>query len=409
MRIARAIVIAACMMIGPLAAGQHGSMSMSLLHETNSFRPDITQRDLKVIIRVLGLQGESLRALQDLYDGYAGTLASEGAEVREFVAGEIERAETLQNLGLIDQAQARIAQWNKRSEQIKKTFLDDLKSLLTRDEEARWPIVERELRRVRLASTGILSGENVDLVRLTEDVLGDSGQTTQVQELLNRYSEELDRVIVARKAALDTHKGEYSKAIKADPDKARSCWTTVTDARLAVQGVNDRYARLLAGEAGDKKLAYERAYFEKCYPALCRPSRVDEYLKDAQELKSLTAEQLGRLRTIKSTYEQRVWAQRLAAAPGWRDFETQHRAKVLADALNGEGRNPGEMSSRHEHYNGAWLPETHPINASRRDRLELDRDFRKQIDAVLTPEQRADIPSRLTPFARFENWEPYGI
>jgi hypothetical protein len=329
--------------------------------------------------------------------------------VREFVAGEIERAETLQNLGLIDQAQARIAQWNKRSEQIKKTFLDDLKSLLTRDEEARWPIVERELRRVRFASTGILSGENVDLVRLTEDVLGDSGQTTQVHELVNRYSEELDRVIVARKAALDAHKEEYSKTLKSDPDKARSCWEAVTDARLAVQGVNDRYARLLAGEAGDKKPAYERAYFEKCYPALCRPSRVDEYLKDALELKSLNADQLGRLRALKASYEQRVWAMRQAAAPAWRDFEKQHRAKVLQDALSGTGRNPGEMSSRHEHYNGAWLPDTHPLNASRRDRLELDRDFRKQIDAVLTPEQRADIPSRLTPFARFENWEPYGI
>ncbi len=409
MRIARAVLVAACLMIGPLAAGQHGSMSMSLLHETNSFRPDITQRDLKVIIRVLGLQGESLRALQDLYDGYAGTLASEGAEVREFVAGEIERAETLQNLGLIDQARARIAKWNIRSEQIKKTFLEDLKSLLTRDEEARWPIVERELRRVRLASTGILSGENVDLVRLTEDVLGESGQTQQVQDLLNRYSEELDRVIVARKAALEAHKDEYSKAIKSDPDKARSCWTAVTDARLAVQAVNDRYARLLAGESGDQKLAYERAYFEKCYPALCRPSRVDEYLKDAQALPSLTADQISRLRTIKAAYEQRVWTLRLAAAPGWRDFEKQHRAKVLEEALSGTGRNPGEMSSRNEHYNGAWLPDSHPINASRRDRLELDRDFRRQIDGVLTPGQRADIPSRLTPFARFENWEPYGI
>ena len=33
---------------------------------------------------------------------------------------------------------------------LKKSFMEDLKSLLTRDQEARWPIVERELRRMFL-------------------------------------------------------------------------------------------------------------------------------------------------------------------------------------------------------------------------------------------------------------------
>jgi len=308
-------------MATPVAA-QQSTMSMGLFSGSNSFRPDLTQRDLKVIIRVLGLQGESLKALQDLYDGYAGTLASEGVAVREYVAEVIEKAETLQNAELVVPARTKISEWEVRSEQIKKTFLEDLKSLLSRDEEARWPIVERELRRLKYVGSGILTGENVDMVKLTEDVVGESGAQGEVAELLNRYSEELDHVLVARKRALDENKEEYSSAIKTDPDKARKCWGAVNDARLAVQALNDRYASLIAGVMpGDKKQKFERAWLERCYPMACRPSRVDEYLKDAKELQSLSAEQKTQLKAIGAAYEA-TSKSRYSASPARRPKRT---------------------------------------------------------------------------------------
>ncbi|HYE60653.1 MAG TPA: hypothetical protein VD997_01535 [Phycisphaerales bacterium] len=383
---------------------QNGSMSMALLGGTNSFRPDLTQRDLKVIIRVLGLKGESLTALQNLYDGYAGTLASEGAAVREYVAEVIEKSEILQNVDLLKPANERIEQWNKRSEQIKKTFLDDLKSLLTREEESRWPIVERELRRIRHVSAGLLTGENVDLVRLTEDVVGEAGATGELAELLNRYSDELDHALVARKKAKDENTELYSKGLKEDPEQARKAWKAVNDARLAVQALNDRYARLIAAQVPpEKKQAFERAWFERCYPMVCRPTRLDEYLKDAQQLQSLTGEQKSQLKAIAGRYEERVWQHRQVAAKAWREFETEHRRVQLEEAIT------KDRTDRHNQYNGSWLPESHPINATRRERLEIDRDFRRQIDAVLTPEQRDEVPTRLTPFAKYESWQPNGL
>lgn len=401
------LVWAAALFVGGLAlpaAAQYGSMSMSLLGGANSFKPDLSQRDLKVIIRVLGLKGDSLTALQSLYDGYAGTLAAEGAAVREFVAEVIEKAETMQNVDLLDPARKRIDEWNKRSEQIKKTFLDDLKSLLTREEESRWPIVERELRRIRYVSSGLLSGENVDLVRLTEDVVGESGATGELAELLNRYSDELDHAIVARKKALDERKEEYTKSVKSDPAKARAAWAAINDERLKVQGLNDRYARLIAGLVpAEKKQAFERKWFEACYPAVCRPTRVDEYLKDARELQSLKPEQKAELKAIAAAYEEKVWQQRQGMAAAWRRFEAENRTKTLEDAI------AGTKEDRHQQYNGAWMPDTHPIVTTRKERLELDREFRRKIDAVLSAEQREEVPTRLAPYAKFENWEPYGV
>jgi hypothetical protein len=387
--------------------GQRGSMSMSmsLLHEA-SFHPDISQRDLRVIIRVLGLKGDSLQALQDLYDGYVGTLASEGAEVREFVAGEVERAETLNDVNLLSDAHTRIHAWTKRSEQIKKNFLEDLKSLLTRDEEARWPIVERELRRIRYIHDGVLSGENVDLVNITGDLLGDTEVSPELAALLNRYSEELDRALVARRAAWDENYGEYTKALTEDPTKARRCWEAMNEARLAVRAVNDRYARLLAAEVPPElRERFERMCFERTYRALCRPSSVEEYINAARQLNSLSAEQVTRLEEIAAAYEARLWVYRQSAAKAWRQFEEDCRKESLEQALRGE-QAQDDTSPRGQQYNGAWLPESHPINVSRRERYELDVQFRKHVEAVLTAAQRAEVRAHSRQYARFENWEP---
>ena len=73
--VAAVVAVVACG--GVVARAQNGSMSIGLYSGDTSFRPDLSARDLKVIIRVLGLSGDAQKALQDLYDGYAGTLAAE--------------------------------------------------------------------------------------------------------------------------------------------------------------------------------------------------------------------------------------------------------------------------------------------------------------------------------------------
>ncbi len=73
------VAVAACLLaLAPPALGQRSSMSMGLYNDEGSFRPDLSTRDLKVIVRVLNLQPETEKALMDLYAGYDGTLQSEG-------------------------------------------------------------------------------------------------------------------------------------------------------------------------------------------------------------------------------------------------------------------------------------------------------------------------------------------
>src|SRR5882672_5209093 len=119
----RVAVAAACLLaLASPALAQFSSMSMGLYNDEGSFRPDLSTRDLKVIVRVLNLHPEAEKALMDLYAGYDGSLQSEGAAVKEFVNDQIEKSEIMQDPDLLSKAHSRIAQWNQRSEQIKKTF-----------------------------------------------------------------------------------------------------------------------------------------------------------------------------------------------------------------------------------------------------------------------------------------------
>ncbi len=384
------------------AVAQQGTMSMGLYNDGSSFRPDLTSADLKLIERVLGLGEPERLALDELYSGYAATLRNEGDAVRDFVSNEIERAQIMQDVGLLNKARAKVADWDKRSEQIKKTFLDDLKSLLTREEEARWPIVERELRRLKHIGGGRLSGESVDLVKMTEEVLG-SPPAGELAELLNRYSEELDHAILARDSFLEAKRKDFSDAIQNDPARAKEIWEESQKVRGALRDINDRYARLIGERLPqDKRAEFQRRFFDRSYPSLVGPTRAQEYLKDAADLSTLTADQKSQIASIKTKYDSDRRALLVKAAQGWRQFEAEEKPESLLLAI-------GEKARDQRQYTGAWLPDTHPLIKYRQERLILDRALRESLDAMLKPDQRSAIPTRDTPYAKFENWSPWGL
>jgi hypothetical protein len=400
------VAVAACLLaFAAPALAQSSSMSMGLYSDEGSFRPDLSTRDLKVIVRVLNLHPEAEKALMDLYAGYDGTLQSEGAAVKEFVNDQIEKSEIMQDPDLLSKAHARIGEWNQRSEQIKKTFLADLKSLLTSDQEARWPIVERELRRMKYIGGGRLSGESVDLVRLTDEVLGTEPPSKELADLLNRYSDDLDHAMVSRNALVDEKGKDFGTMTKSDPKGALAIWEEVQRARAAVRDVNDRYVRLIASHlATDKATQLNKLYFDQSYRLITKPTRLEEYLKDAEGLKTLSPGQKAKLADIKSKFATDRQAVLLKEAKAWRDFEMEWKPDSLAEALGERHEDPSR-----QRYNGAWLPDNNPLTQTRKERLELDQEVRKSLDAMLNEEQRAAIPSRLTPYARYENWSPWGL
>lgn len=325
----RAALAAACLasalllsLGGRSAEAQMASvMSTHVYDERTTFSPAISRADLEVFARALLLSDDERRAMQDLYDAFAATMAAEGQDVREFCADVIERSELLQDQRLLEPARKRVDAWRERAKQLEANFLDDLRMLLTREQESRWPILER-------------------------------------------YSVDLDRAIVARDAVIEEESGSFNTLVREDPQDALALF--------------DRARRLR------------------------EPTRGERYIRAAGDL-ALETEQAERVRAVIAEYDRarRRLLDRMAAA----DWEEQYNKlpRSLAEAL---GQVPeGEVN----YFRAFGLGEDHPLTALRLERYELDRATRAKIDALLTPEQRRLLPDTGAGHVTYSDWAVWGL
>jgi hypothetical protein len=378
-------------------------MSIMVFDERSTFAPDLSRADLEVFARVLGLSDAERLAMLDLYAAYGSTLAAEGREVRAFCAEIIERAEVVQDQRLLAPARERSEKWKKRTEQLKATFLDDLRVLLTRDQESRWPILERELRRLKRVSAGRLPGEDVDLIRTLGDARSSGEPSPALAEVLERYSNDLDRAIVARDKLIEESGDAFSALIKEDAQGAMELFDRARRLRTAVRDVNVRYARLIAAElAPEAAAAFSENVFAASYPELVKPTRGERYIRAVGELQ-LPGEQAGAMAPVIAAYDAEV--RRLREELAMQVWELAHARlpDSLAEAI-GQGHE-GERRG----FSAYGAGEDHPLTALRMKRFELDRSTQSKVDAILTAEQRSSLPDTAVGQVVFTDWGVWGL
>ncbi|MFN7885292.1 MAG: hypothetical protein ACK5Q4_07505, partial [Phycisphaerae bacterium] len=158
-----------------LAAGQNLSIGMSDPYE--QFSPELEQRDITLFTRVLQLSPAEAQAVQALYDGYYNGLREKARELSEKTEAALEEAQTLG-----DQARARLPRddYEATTKRMTTEFLQELQSMLTAQQAGRWPVAEREMRRRKRIGSGQYPGENVDVVRLVEDVAAEAVHREQI-------------------------------------------------------------------------------------------------------------------------------------------------------------------------------------------------------------------------------------
>ncbi len=397
------ILLAVLGTIRPVQA-QHSSMSTSIFNDETTFAPALSHADLDVFTRVLSMKPEEQRAMEDLYGAYCNTLKAEGGEVRKYVSDIMEESELMEDIRLLAPAQKRLGEWEKRSEQLKKSFIEDLKALLTREQEGRWPIVERELRRMKWINSGRLAGEDVDLIHLVAEMPADAKTSPALGDLLDRYSQDLDRALLARADVIDKNSEKFGDLLTSDPQAARSMYESAIKVRRALCDVNLRYARLIGAELpSDLGQKLDMDVFKISFPMLSKPSRGERYIKGAKDLKSLTAEQEELVKGIVDAYENDRLAMLHRTAETIREQQFTQLPVRLDKAL---GVLPPDADDGFRAYG---LSADHPLARLRRERFELDKAARNKLDAILTPEQRASLPDRAADAVTFIDYTPWGL
>jgi hypothetical protein len=311
----------------------------------------------------------------------------------------------MQDSALLSGASKQLAEWTASADAMKKSFLDDLKSVLSREQESRWPLVERELRRPRMLGRGILLGESVDVLGLLDEAVPEALSRDRIAELAESYAQELDRAMVTRAGFLAEHEDAFAQACTDKPGEAERLWKESRRLRGAVRDLHEQFVRRFAEELSPeegKKLT--DLYFARCYSRLLRPTRADAYLTTVLGLESLNGEQAAALKEISRHHE----SARMALIKQMADLERALDDSTMPAAL---ARALGEKPSRVEGFDGKQkLPLGHPLLKLRESRYSLDRRTRMEIDKVLTEDQQREIPMEArAASATFEDYQPMGL
>lgn len=257
--------------------------------DQRGFRPPLAERDLRAIGETLGLDETQRETLDDLLRSLTQEFKVEWVEHRERAtdAQLKNEAEDGENTDWSSQLIAQMddrARFQARQEELIESLFDDLRLVLSAEQERKWPEVERDRRRATtLSAYALHDEESIDLVSLTAALDLSADQRAALAPVLARYADQLDGVLAARNrtaAAL----GEKAAAFYRDQQASQGLWRT--DPQKAQQFMDDQQGRQQAlvtdalglRDACDKVRDLNRAFVQELRP-LIPPAQVADWDK----------------------------------------------------------------------------------------------------------------------------------
>jgi hypothetical protein len=334
--------------------------------------------------------------VQALYDGYYNGLREKARELSEKTEAALEEAQTLG-----DQLFARPPRddYEATTKRMTSEFLQELQSMLTAQQSGRWPIAERELRRRKRIGAGQYPGENVDVVRLVEDIAADAVTREQIAALLEQYAAQLDTAIKRRDAFIESNTERFGELIESDPAAAERMFAESQRNRLAVRDINRQYVAQIATLLPDEqRLELQQAMFQQTYGFTREPSRSERFILAAAKVDGLSDDVRQQINAIVQAYEPRRDALVKRVCEEEEKVRLAARPSALAKKLGIK-----LLYDNRDTFTGRPVvdPE-HPLQKAKRERFDNDRATRKQIESLLTPQQRDAIPNEDRGRASFE-------
>jgi hypothetical protein len=349
-------------------------------------RPSITRTDIEVFVRVLTLGEDERALLNDLYTEYSEGIVDDFGAVRDRVMDIVEEAMVRNDQSLTERAWPIIEEWSSEKEKREEAFLQDLTLLLTDEQQSRWPLVERELRRIKDLD-GVIAGEGTDVIALAQVHLGaELIEAAQLAPILERYGAEMDAKLRDRDAYYEESFEEFREAREADPNRAADLWERMRDKRVSLRDTNTAaLRRVLAAarrqgpDAAEKADALERVWLGQVLSYRADASYAFRQLDRALELDSLTQQQRATLEPLEAEWEGRMT-----------DILRDH-AEALFAIQEGPLEDPVESGTARSTDSDWQGYEDGPMKQIAERRLALDREVLRTLRGTLDTEQRRQV------------------
>lgn len=343
----------------------------------------ITRASVEAYAKKLNLTADQKAAATALHEGYdtAVTQAnkefqSEMEEVRKSVEETDDASAFMEKMPKLRD------QLNKKTKELEKSFMGDLQSLLTTEQNASWSSVERHRRRETQLRPGSVSGEGVNLLDVVEGLKLPADVQAKINEPLNDYEMDMDRALISKQRVLeDMSPLEPGRGLDMDAFEERL--KKNREAGIKIKEVNQSHERKISGLLpDDKKAAFSDAIRKATYPTVYRQSRISKSIEVAAKFDDLNQGQKDSLAALKATYDRDA----VSLNDKWASAIEEDEKKGGGGgevAMIGGGRMRVTMGEGDD---------SSPLAQARKARRELDDKTRSRMDAILTKEQKERLP-----------------
>ncbi len=362
-----------------MGGGGGGGMFGGMFGGGGGSEMPVTTAELDRMKVVLKLTPEQSEALKLLHEGMNAALQPKMDEMRKATEEARDAFRETRDFtvweGLREKGQA--LQTARRDAET--AFLNDAKSLLTEDQAALWPKLERERRRDRGMRQGFVSGERADVIRIVNNLKLPEEVQAKVTPVLDSYEVELDTALTRRteltEKLMNQMGGQGFRGMMdaANNPEMQKAIEEGREAAVRVREVNRRFARQVMGELPEEFAGKFDAEFKR--------------------------------ESFPQIYRQQQWSTRVLAAVDQMELETS--AKQAIDAIRDKyTRESAALNAKQEEAtekNEAEFSidrmmrmqfETEDMQKLRTQRRELEDKTVESIRAILTPEQAAKLPER---------------
>lgn len=340
--------------------------------------------------RVLGLDEAQLEVARDLDVAYQRSTAEAGGRMHAAMKDAQADMSEGDHAAFQEKMQKTMKEHRQASKALTEQFLNDLRALLTPEQQGNWVRLER-LRRRESTLVGMqgmraneIGGAWLDLFPLVGKLEVPAEAKPKVDEIMGLYEVDIDRPLQERERNRE-HDEETMGAVRQfTPETFQKQMDRDRAVDLKVREVNDKYVRLLGAELPEElaaKLAEE--YRAKAYRSAYRSTTAGRELAAAEKLKGLTDKQREQLRAMQEKYQRETKAAGDRLAEAMRRAEEEGRPTGGGLMVMGPGMSTDALDPA--------------VSQARADRRALDSALREDMERLLSPEQLADARDAAKP------------
>lgn len=336
------------------------------------FAPVMSERDLGRATAVLNLTEDQKAAVKTLREGYAEQSRTQMEDVRAQFEKARNEFRDSQDPSAFEKLRPTAEKARADRKKADEQFMTDVKAVLTPEQQEKWPVVERTVRRITTVRRGLMSGERVDVVALVDDLGLSASEVDAIKPTLDQYEQDLDRELIARNKQFDEGMDQLAKLRESgDMAAMQDLIKKGREQSVKVRDVNRRYERMIEELLPEgKKTQLAEAFKKESFPEVYRESNASRSLDAAVGFADLTAEQKEQVLALRESYRKNIAStnEKLSAA-----IEESEMTFDISQMGRGQRQD-------------------NPANDLRRDRRDLDRSTVEKLRAILTDAQKERLP-----------------